>query len=219
MALARARASQLGERVALQEQTQLAATTPAEREFKDVYQDAHAPALRLAESLTDYDAACDIVQQVAVELWRRWDQLQPDERRVDNFVRLARNRAIEERKRRRQFVTIEQDDEDHLGEQFFVLPDVGLFHENMMLEQVLAVIVRSMPPARRLAWTLVREARCTYQQAAEMLAISPRTVAKHIEQSHAFIRASLDRAGVRLSDTTIRGLLPPPPTRSSEEQP
>jgi RNA polymerase sigma factor (sigma-70 family) len=209
MSLARTQAA-TPVRVGVQEKPVLSATTSGEREFKDIYEAAYDRAIDLAESLVSHDTARDAVQDVAVELWDRWEELQPEQRTAWYFLRAVQSRALDERRRSKRFVALV---DEELDEQFFVLPDVALFRDDMLAEDLMDVFVRSMPPARRLVWTLVREARCSYEEAAAMLGISPRTVGKQLQQARAYIEASLNRAGIRLSDTTIRGLLPP---RSSE---
>jgi DNA-directed RNA polymerase specialized sigma24 family protein len=73
-----------------------------------------------------------------------------------------------------------------------------------------------MPLRRKEVFIHVRDLGMTYEEAAEALGISPRTVEVQLRIVRDYFLKALEHAGVVVTDGTMRKLLPPKTGASDE---
>jgi RNA polymerase sigma-70 factor, ECF subfamily len=173
------------------EERELAARVCAgdERAFARVMQRHWDGLFRYVQRLLErHDAAEDVAQEAFVRLWdrrtswRRRDTLRPV------LYRIARNLALNERRRwtifRRWAGRYAQPERDP--------SPTPLEHaETRDLEAAAARAIEALPERRREIFLLVRYSQMSYREAAEVLGISPQTVANQMSQAMQQLRELL----------------------------
>jgi len=149
-----------------------------------------APLVRyLWTILGSRDSAQDAAQEAFVRLWQRRENWQPGSARVLLF-RIGRNAALDiqrlaqVRRRWRR----DRSGRPELQRQPY-LPDQEL--EVSEFQAGFAAAIEKLPNRRREVFELVRLNGLTYQEAAEVLVLSPQTVANQMALAHRDLRSML----------------------------
>lgn len=138
--------------------------------------------------LDDADAASDIVQEALLRLWDRRASWRPLASVKTYLFRLTRNLVIDEVRRR----TVRDQ---------WAVREQGMEHnqaatQNASVEQAefraaVQKAIQTLPLKRREALILAHVENLSYQQVAEVMGISPHTVARHISLALADLRSTL----------------------------
>lgn len=189
----------------------LPATTPEEQNFGDFFQRVYVRAVRAASwFLNDQDAAWDAVQTAGLKFFRTWDRLTPEQKTERYFIRAVHHRVIEHLRRERRYVELTEDVEQELADAGELdPPPPTIASEALEVAALIEPIVRRFPVRVREVWMLYREQGFSYADVAETLGIAEPTVRRHMSRAMELFRAGIARAGYRLTDTTVKGLLPP----------
>jgi RNA polymerase sigma-70 factor (ECF subfamily) len=150
--------------------------------------------------LPDGDEAEDIVQETMVRLWDRRAEWTPSQQLQGFLYRITRNLALNEQKRARvrsQWISRSSQEPPNR-------PPTPLdLAERVQLRETLEEAIASLPPRRREVFILARYHGHSYREIAEIMDISPQTVANHMT-------AALEELRVRLRqemDAFARGEL------------
>jgi RNA polymerase sigma-70 factor (ECF subfamily) len=193
----------------------LPATTPLEESFEQFYSRVRVRAVSHAELFIGYDAAQDAVQAATMEIWERWPKMHPEERTDAWFLAGVHFRVIDELRRRRSYVELTDELEEHYAD-FPRVITVAESNAQKDLERWVDQMIDGMPLRRKEIWSLVRGLGFTYEQAGKTLGISPRTVEVQLRLARDYFLKGLTHGGVELSDETIMKLLPPSTETSHE---
>lgn len=138
--------------------------------------------------LPDLDRARDVVQTAFIRLWehrRRWD---PNGSVRAILLRTVRNLAHDELRkdavRRKAAEHLAGDPPSPRGNPHREL-------EARELEEAAEAAIRSLPKRRREAFVLARFHRLSHREIAEIMGLSPQTVANHISAALADLRTVL----------------------------
>lgn len=141
----------------------------------------------IASFLGSTDEAKDIAQEAFVRLWEGRSGLRPNTSARPYLYRIARNLALNERRRRElQYVLEAQRARDR--------PSVRTPAWELELTELRALIERaieSLPERRREAFVLAHLQDVPHREIAEIMGISPQTVANQISLALAQLRESL----------------------------
>lgn len=145
--------------------------------------------VRYAWSIVDSaDDAEDIAQQVFLQLWRRRRQFEHRGAGVRSYLlRIARNLSLNEQRRRLVIRNAAPRLRDSIARQ----PTPVESLEEAELKAAVQVALDELPPRRREVYTLIRFHGLSYREAAEVMGISPQTVANQLSSALAELRRSL----------------------------
>jgi len=134
------------------------------------------------------DAAEDVVQDVFVRVWARRSEWRPSGSVRSFLYRIARNLALNERRAVRvRELWSERERAERAGAS--VTP-LRLVEDREIAERVRRAVA-ALPARQREILTLARFHGLSHQQIAEVLGISPHTVANHIRAAFAALREAL----------------------------
>jgi RNA polymerase sigma-70 factor (ECF subfamily) len=136
--------------------------------------------------LASRDAAEDVAQEVFVRLWERRDAWEPDASLRALLFRLAHNLSVDELRRRGARQRAEQR----------VVPPTRPPTPQGSLESdeigaAVTTAVNALPERRRDVFVLIRYHGLSYKDAADVLGLSPQTVANHLHLAVADLRTAL----------------------------
>ncbi|MEZ5002127.1 MAG: RNA polymerase sigma-70 factor [Chitinophagales bacterium] len=156
----------------------------SENDLKEFYQKHYEASVRQAFRITnDLPVAEDLVQDCMVKLWERRIELSQKEDLVFYFKRMVRNISI-----------------DHLRKKYPLtdtpeLSDVSEPFTNALeyseLSHSIDQIIDSLPEKCRQVFVLSRHEQMTYQQIADQLKISNKTVENQISKALKMLRSGL----------------------------
>ncbi len=146
-----------------------------------------APVVRYVLGLLDSrDAAEDVAQETFVRLWERREAWALEGSVRALLFRVARNLSLDElRRRSAQQRTARAAHRTRLQ----LTPDETL--ESLELRSVIGRAVDSLPQRRRDVFILVHHHGLSYRETAEVLDLSPQTVANHLAMALADLRKLL----------------------------
>ena len=149
------------------------------------------------------DQAEDVVQETFVRLWEKRTDWKRTETLRPVLYRIARNLALNERRRHRTFLdrVTGREPPRELDPRADPLAEaVG-----SDLEEAVREAVDALPERRREIFILVRFHSMTYREAAETLDVSPQTVANQVSLATRDLREALsDRIGESDGDGDLR---------------
>jgi RNA polymerase sigma-70 factor (ECF subfamily) len=138
-----------------------------------------APLVAYAERLLyNRDDAEDVVQETMLRVWRNRAHWTPTERLRSFLFRITRNLAINERRRGRVRERYRADTAHHAPEPRVETPLHLLEREE--LRAAVAHALEAVPPRRREVFVLAWYHGHTYREIAEIMDISPQTVANQM---------------------------------------
>jgi RNA polymerase sigma-70 factor (family 1) len=123
----------------------------------------------------------DVVQQVFVRLWEKREHLSPDHTISTQLFRMSRTIFIDELRKAAQSRKYQQ--EQQLKENF---TENALEHKEAL--RIVYSAIEQMPPVRKRIFLMSRMEHLTYNQIAERLSISPKTVENHITLALRYLR-------------------------------
>ena len=182
-----------------------------ERAVVALIERVRVPGVAYAQYFVGPDSAEEIVQSVSVRMLERWDSLTPEQRSARYFMKAVRNGVISQLRDEDRFV--------ELNESLESLPDfptVVIVSEDTARDDQLRWLhkmIKGMPLRRREVFVLVKEFGYTYDEAAEALGISVKTVDAQMQKAREYLERGAEHGGIRLTTETMRTLLPPPPKR------
>lgn len=187
----------------------LPADPGAEEMFSVLYEELYGHAIDHAERYFDPDDASDVVAKALFELWWNWAKLTPERRTAAYILGAVHNHILTRLSEQAHDQATEVDIDDADAE--LTQMAIGAMNDSASLgpDEVVDMVVRRMPPKRRAAYLLVREARLPYKEAAAQLGISEGTLNGHMLAAGKAVREALQRKGFRiLSRTEQRALKP-----------
>jgi len=206
-----ARRSHTPKEVAVVERRPLAKTAK-ERAFLEFYDRVRMQGVAYAQHFVGSDSAEDIVQSIALSMWKRWDSLTLEQRSKRYFMRAVRNGIVSEERRENRYVELTEEIESSPD-----FPTVIVVSEDTKRDDLLRWMrerIKGMPPRQREVFLLVKEFGYTYEEVAEALGISVKTVDAQMQKARKYFEKGAACGGVRLTRETMRTMLPPlPPSR------
>ena len=185
------------------------ATTPVEQEFREVYLAVEKQALARAEAMVGRFVAADVVQDVALRLFRKWEELGPDKHTAGYFLTCVTNRAIDFKRRDKKLDSL-PDKADEIPA--FQVPANDPFIPEIRPIDALRPVLETIPDTRRYVWVM-RLQGMSNEDIAARLEISENMVRKHMRLATSEVAEGLLRSGISLTPETLRALLP---ARTSE---
>jgi RNA polymerase sigma-70 factor, ECF subfamily len=182
-----------------------------EREFLDFYDRHRQSGIRYAEHFVGSQSADDIVQSISLSMWKHWETLTLEQRSRRYFMSAVRNGIISELRHENRYVELTEEVEERPD-----FPTVVIVSEETQREDLLRWLremIKRMPTRRREVFLLVKEFEFTYEETAEALGISIKTVDAQMQKAREYFEQGAEHGGIRLTRETMRKLLPPPPKR------
>jgi RNA polymerase sigma-70 factor (family 1) len=155
--------------------------------YEHLLREHWAPLVRFARRmLPGADDPQDVVQDVFVRLWRRREALKTDGSVRALLFTMTRNAALDEIRRqgRRDRAAAAQDPRRSTP-----LPSQDLAADE--LAAAAREAVAALPPKRQSVFRLVREEGLSYAEVAEVMNVSPQTVANQMSLAMADLRKAL----------------------------
>ncbi len=168
-----------------------------EREFEAIYRREFPVALRFARRYVDDATAEDAVQSVFMKYWEGYAQtpalvFRPDAARTQAAILTAvRNELL---MASRRVKTLRRKADLIRGEVVGVMRNSAAPERapaEMELSEAVARALERLPVRQREVFALVKFDEKSYDEAAEILGISPRTVHQHLVKANARLRAEL----------------------------
>ena len=130
---------------------------------------------------TDYHAACDIVQETFLRLWKKRDELQEDPAQVSGYVyTIARHlRADRLRKQARETLQEEITDEDAGA----VMPSDSSSSDTAYLRRRLNAALAQLPPLVREAFSLFQVSELSVREIAHITGASESLVKVRVHRA------------------------------------
>lgn len=136
----------------------------------------------------DYEAARDVVQDIFLDLWKKRETLNVQIALRPYLRRAAVNRALNYIKRKR---IVPNDDEDAASEIPSAMPSSQESMEKNELEARIYAVIESLPPKCKLVFGMSRFESMSYQEIADALDISIKTVENQISKALKILRAEV----------------------------
>lgn len=134
------------------------------------------------------DDAEDIAQQAFLQLWRRRTHLEHRGGGMHSYLlRIARNLSLNEQRRRKVVVRAGSRLQDVAPHQ----PTPAEVVEEAELQAAVEAALEALPARRREVFMLVRFHGLSYRETAEVMGISPQTVANQLSSALAELRRAL----------------------------
>lgn len=148
------------------------------------------PLVAYAEEIVhDRDEAEDVVQDVVMRIWERRTEWTPTDRLQAFLYRITRNLALNRRRARSARSRLLERLSSTLGRA--PAPDEDFEHSS--LARAVRERIDALPVRQREVFILARFHRQRYREIAEILDISPQTVANHMSAALAQLRKDLRR--------------------------
>ncbi|MEP7380743.1 MAG: RNA polymerase sigma-70 factor [Gemmatimonadota bacterium] len=158
--------------------------------LEELLRDYWKPLVAYAERLLgDHAAAEDVVQRGFVRLWQREYQLPPHDEMRPFLYRMVRNLVANEWRRAANLARW-QEEAAH-QEEYEPSHCSHSLLEAAELERAIELAVETLPPRRREAFVLSRYHGLSNTQVAEVLGVSPQTVANQLVSSLRTLRELL----------------------------
>ena len=147
--------------------------------------------------LGDYDQACDILQQVFLQLYISLPNLRTGEPLKSWLFQVARNRCLDELRRKRaiHFSELEPvNDEDELS-LLATMPDTSPLPEEVAerrdLQQCLQKAIGTLPPKLRSVVVLRYAAQLSFSEIGQVLKMPEATAKTYFQRAKPLLRAAL----------------------------
>src|SRR5712691_5675530 len=147
--------------------------------------------------LGDYDRACDILQQVFLQLYLSLPTLRTGDPLKAWLFQVARNRCLDELRRKRalHFSELESlNDEDEVSP-VAALPDTGPLPEEVAerhdLQQCLQRAIQTLPPKYRAIVALRYAGQLSFAEIGQTLHIPEATAKTYFQRAKPLLRAAL----------------------------
>ncbi|HEY0756453.1 MAG TPA: sigma-70 family RNA polymerase sigma factor [Ktedonobacteraceae bacterium] len=147
--------------------------------------------------LNDYDAASDILQQVFTQMYISLPKLHTGEPLKAWLFRVARNRCLDELRRKRavHFSELQPLNEDDDLSALDILPDTGPLPEEVAerhdLQQILQEAINSLPPKFRAVVLLRYTGQLSFSEIGQTLQMPEATAKTYFQRAKPLLRAAL----------------------------
>ncbi len=169
-----------------------------ERAFEGLF-NRYRPALFkfVFNMLRDYDQACDILQQVFLQLYMSLPTLNTNKPLKSWLFQVARNRCLDELRRKRaiHFSELEALNDEDESAMLTCLPDPHSLPEEIAehhdLQERLLTAIKCLPPRFRSVVFLRYTAQLTFPEIGKMLGMPEATAKTYFSRAKPLLRASL----------------------------
>jgi RNA polymerase sigma-70 factor (family 1) len=138
--------------------------------------------------LDDHDRAEDVAQEAILRLWDRRSQWAPSPKLRAFLYRITRNLALTDRAREaareRRRTAVQREPRMPVPTPLEVL-------EGTALRERIEALIDNLPPRRREVFILARYHGHSYREIAEIMDVSPQTVANHMSAALAQVREAV----------------------------
>jgi RNA polymerase sigma factor (sigma-70 family) len=149
----------------------------------------------------DYDQACDILQQVLLQLYISLSTLRTTKPLKSWLFQVARNRCLDElrRKRMTHFSELETGNEEEELSGIFAIPDNSPLPEEVAeyveMQQRLHRAIQTLPPKFRIIVLLRYASQLSFPEIGQALNIPEATAKTYFQRAKPMLRASLTKMG------------------------
>jgi RNA polymerase sigma factor (sigma-70 family) len=149
----------------------------------------------------DYDQACDILQQVLLQLYISLSTLRTTKPLKSWLFQVARNRCLDElrRKRMTHFSELETGNEEEELSGIFAIPDSSPLPEEVAeyveMQQRLHRAIQTLPPKFRIIVLLRYASQLSFPEIGQALNIPEATAKTYFQRAKPMLRASLTKMG------------------------
>ena len=156
--------------------------------------------------LDDYDKACDILQQVFLQLYLSLATLRTSEPLKPWLFQVARNRCLDDirqRNRRRNvyFSELETQNEEGEAPVLFSIPDTGPMPEELAeshdLQSRLVQAIHALPPKFRSVVFLRYTAQLSFSEIGAVLSMPTATAKTYFQRAKPLLRAHLQALSIQ----------------------
>nr|BBH96024.1 hypothetical protein KTA_42230 [Thermogemmatispora argillosa] len=147
--------------------------------------------------LGDYDQACDILQQVCLQLYISLPNLRTGEPLKAWLFQVARNRCLDELRRKRavHFSELEGSTDEDEPSPLDAMPDSGPLPEELAerhdLQRVLQEAIQTLPPRFRAVVLLRYLAQLSFAEIGQALQMPEATAKTYFQRAKPLLRAAL----------------------------
>ena len=147
--------------------------------------------------LNDYDAACDILQQVFLQLYISLPKLRIGEPLKAWLFQVARNRCLDELRRKHaiHFSELQGSAEDEELTPLDIIPDAGLLPEEIAeqhdLQATLQRAINTLPPKFRSVVLLRYTSQLSFAEIGQTLQMPEATAKTYFQRAKPLLRAVL----------------------------
>ena len=158
--------------------------------LEELFNNYYGPLLRYVSGFTRSKAqAKDVVQDTFLRLWKRRKDLDENRSLRALLFTMVRNRALNQKRdamnRKRLLEEHAQEEPERLG--------VDEKVAGKLLEEKIRGWIGELPERRREAFELSRFSGLTYEEIAEVMEVSPRTVENHIRLALQDLRGQIKK--------------------------
>lgn len=161
------------------------------QQFKQFF-DQHLQAVSslLSYYTSDSDKLEDWVQEVFVKVWEKREKIDPDHPRVKGYIlKMARNHALCSLRSKKQELSLER---EHIKKIPVPVHTVNGQLAKKELSDAYREALEQVPPRARQAFRLSRDKGLSYNQIADEMGISPKTVEGQISHTLRILRVELN---------------------------
>jgi RNA polymerase sigma factor (sigma-70 family) len=147
--------------------------------------------------LGDYDQACDILQQVLLQLYISLPNLRIGEPLKAWLFKVARNRCVDELRRKRAipFSELEPTNDEEELSPLVAMPDTSPLPEELAerrdLQQSLQKAIQTLPPKFRSVVVLRYAAQLSFSEIGQTLEMPEATAKTYFQRAKPLLRAAL----------------------------
>ena len=158
----------------------------------------HVPLFNfICHCLGDYDLACDISQQVFLQLYISMPTLRTGEPLKAWLFQVARNRCLDELRRKRaiHFSELEANSDDDDLSPLAIMPDTRPLPEEIAerhdLQQILRQAIQGLPPKFRSVVLLRYAGQLSFSEIGQTLNMPEATAKTYFQRARPLLRAAL----------------------------
>ena len=169
-----------------------------EQAFEMLVRRYHVPLFNfICHCLGDYDQACDISQQVFLQLYISMPTLRTGEPLKAWLFQVARNRCLDELRRKRaiHFSELETNSDDDDLSPLAIMPDTHPLPEEIAerhdLQQILRQAIEGLPPKFRSVVLLRYAGQLSFSEIGQTLSMPEATAKTYFQRARPLLRAAL----------------------------
>lgn len=151
----------------------------------------------ICHCLGDYDLACDVAQHVFVQLYTSLPKLRTGEPLKAWLFQVARNRCLDELRRKRaiHFSELESAGDDEEPSPLAILPDTRPLPDEIAerhdLQQALRKAIDTLPPKFRMVVLLRYTSQLSFSEIGKTLSMPEATAKTYFQRARPLLRAQL----------------------------
>jgi RNA polymerase sigma factor (sigma-70 family) len=159
--------------------------------------------------LGDYDQACDTLQQVFLQLYISLPNLRTGEPLKAWLFQVARNRCLDELRRKRalHFSELENGSDDDELSPLDAMPDQAALPEELAerhdLQRLLGKAIQTLPPRFRAVVLLRYIAQLSFAEIGQSLGMPEATAKTYFQRAKPLLRAALLKEGVERTASAV----------------